>query len=671
MYKIIGNGVSFLLILNCFNLIAQKSPKKFGDVDLKSVEMNTYPIDSNAEAVVLFDFGLTRFQYVKSQGFELIFQRHKRIKILRSDGYKYATVEIPVYRSGNSKEEVRSIKAYTYNTEDGTLEKVKLSKKSIIEEEVDKHWSNIKFTLPNVMEGSVIGYSYEIASDFIFNLQSWPFQDFIPTVYSEYNVKIPEYFYYQKVSKGYHPIEVNRSQSNGTITLTSKSRSEGTVTQTSFQSSVINYSTNDQQFVVRNVPAMTVEPHMTTPYNYMSKIEFELERTQFPQQPVETFMESWSQLNEKYLENEFFGKQVKGSGFLKKEVENLDLAGKTSEEKVASIFDHLRSKMSWNGYYSRYVGSNLKRPYEDGKGNVSEINLTLASMLNKAGIKADPVLLSTRRHGYVNEAFAKSDQFNYVICKAYLSDDKYLLLDATSKSLPVGRLPRRCLNGNGWVVSANNPGWININKYVGSTSKTIESHFSLDSDGILAGNVHFVYKGYEAESQRSNYWKDKDSYAESYRTSTSLDVSEAEIKNDDELDQPFEVTIEVESLDEQSDMIYFHPFMYDDLKENPFKKEKRDFPVDFTYPFKKQLIVSLELDESYEVVEIPEPKILTLPNGAGKFMYQVTQMTDKISIVSLFSINKSVFVPEEYPYLKSFYDQALAKKNEVIVIKRK
>ena len=185
--------ISILIVGNlvCY---AQKPPKKFGDIDFHTVKAKIHPLDSNAEAVVLFDFGLTRFQYINSEGFRLVFERQKRVKIIRSDGYKYATVEIPIYRSNGGKEEVNSLKAYTYNINNGKVQKIKFDKKDIIEEEVSKNWTKVKFTLPNVVEGSVIEYSYELTSDFIFNLQSWTFQDFIPTVYSEYNVRIPEYF---------------------------------------------------------------------------------------------------------------------------------------------------------------------------------------------------------------------------------------------------------------------------------------------------------------------------------------------------------------------------------------------------------------------------------------------------------------------------------------------
>lgn len=662
--------ISILIVGNlvCY---AQKPPKKFGDIDFHTVKAKIHPLDSNAEAVVLFDFGLTRFQYINSEGFRLVFERQKRVKIIRSDGYKYATVEIPIYRSNGGKEEVNSLKAYTYNINNGKVQKIKFDKKDIIEEEVSKNWTKVKFTLPNVVEGSVIEYSYELTSDFIFNLQSWTFQDFIPTVYSEYNVRIPEYFYYQKLSKGYHPLEINRSTSSSSITLVSEAKSNVYQAGNTLQSDNIGYTLNDEQWIARNVSAISKEPFMSAPSNYITKIGFELERTQFPQQAAKTYMESWPELNEKFLENEYFGRQIEGSSFLKRELEKLDLSSEDVTKKIASVYTHVQSKMSWNGFYRKYVEFNLKKPYDAGKGSVSEVNLTLISMLNKSGMRAEPVLLSTRSHGLVNQYFAKADQFNYVICKAYLPDDKFILLDATSKSLPMGQLPRRCLNGSGWVVSKTNSGWININKYIGKTSKSMNANLELNEEGLLGGHITFSYGGYEAESQRSEYFKNSDEYNQRFTNNSSFEVATPTVKNDKNLNDPFKVEIDLEGIDEDAETIYFQPFLFDDLYENPFKSETRNFPIDFSYPFEKKYVVSLELGDSYEVVEVPKPKVIALPNNAGKFVYQASLIGNKINIVSVFSINKSLFIPDEYPYLRAFYDQAIAKKQELIVIKKK
>ncbi|MEO1099166.1 MAG: hypothetical protein AAFX57_15655 [Bacteroidota bacterium] len=199
----------------------------------------------------------------------------------------------------------------------------------------------------------------------------------------------------------------------------------------------------------------------------------------------------------------------------------------------------------------------------------------------------------------------------------------------------------------------------------------MNANLELNEEGLLGGHITFSYGGYEAESQRSEYFKNSDEYNQRFTNNSSFEVATPTVKNDKNLNDPFKVEIDLEGIDEDAETIYFQPFLFDDLYENPFKSETRNFPIDFSYPFEKKYVVSLELDDSYEVVEVPKPKVIALPNNAGKFVYQASLIGNKINIVSVFSINKSLFIPDEYPYLRAFYDQAIAKKQELIVIKKK
>jgi hypothetical protein len=52
-------------------------------------------------------------------------------------------------------------------------------------------------------------------------------------------------------------------------------------------------------------------------------------------------------------------------------------------------------------------------------------------------------------------------------------------------------------------------------------------------------------------------------------------------------------------------------------------------------------------------------------------MYNVAQNGNVITVTSMFQINKSLFTQLEYPYLREFYNQIVAKQAEQIVLKKK
>jgi hypothetical protein len=71
------------------------------------------------------------------------------------------------------------------------------------------------------------------------------------------------------------------------------------------------------------------------------------------------------------------------------------------------------------------------------------------------------------------------------------------------------------------------------------------------------------------------------------------------------------------------------------------------------------------------VEEIPQAKVIALPANAGRFTYSITQAGNLINIVNSFQINKSIFSQAEYPNLREFYNQVVAKQTEQIVLKKK
>lgn len=73
-------------------------------------------------------------------------------------------------------------------------------------------------------------------------------------------------------------------------------------------------------------------------------------------------------------------------------------------------------------------------------------------MLRHENINADPVLLSTRKHGYTNEIYPLINQYNYVIAQVRIGDEIFYL-DATH-ALGFGKLSADCYNGHARVVGS-------------------------------------------------------------------------------------------------------------------------------------------------------------------------------------------------------------------------
>lgn len=623
---------------------AQKAPEKFGKVNIENLKMTKPPIDSTAGAVILFDFGYATFDHK----FEISLEVHTRIKIFNSTEFDRGDIKIPYAEN----DYVEHLKAASYNLENGEIVESKVSKKDIFDEDVREGVKQKRLSIPNVKEGSIIEYTYRVNYGSWSSLSAWYFQTSIPVLHSEYIVKLPEYFTYKQLMTGYIPLEnVERSVETGR-----------------FQDATFN--TNVARYVAKNVPAFKEEPYMTTSQNYISKIKYELSSIAIPGRMYETRMPaSYLALAKDIAGGDYYGKSLENNKYLSDEIAQITADSKTDLEKIQALYEHVR-----DNYEIDYevMAEGLRRIQTLKKGYPSDLNRMLTSLLRESGYDANIVRISTRKHGLLHPIYASPANFNHSITCVTL-DGKDILMDASARNTPFGMLPEKCLNGQGLVISEKEPRIINIDPN-GSNYKMVYANMTIDEAGTLDGKIDVMRKDYNAANFRSENKNEIDEYIKQFEEDkTDWTFNTHEFTDIEKIDNPVKETMEV-SIDGQvedlGNIIYLNPLVYGRIQENPFKTEKRLFPVDFATPMSEMLNYRIKIPEGYSVDEVPEPVLLALPNGAGKFMYQVRSVGGFISIVSKLDINKTVFTADEYPYLREFFTQLTAKQAEQVVLKQ-
>lgn len=636
--------VIFTLI--CCAVCAQKDPIKFGEIPMEDLQMTTYDKDTSAVAVILADFGEARISPYQGK---MLFEHHKRIKILKAEGTSWADVSIFLYHTSSGEENISGLKAVTYNLENGKIVESKMDNGSVFQEKYNKFYNVKKFTLPNVKVGSVIEFTYKHNSDFITNFPNWQFQYKIPSRYTEYRAFIPSFFVMERYMTGYLAPQYDIKDINQS-----------------------NYTDKRHRWVIENVPAFKPEPYMTAENDYVSKINFALAYIDFPGEPTREIMGSWQKLVSNLVVSPAFGKAITGNS-LKKKTEEL-IAGITDpQQKLQVIFDYVKTSLKWNKI-SDIDAYDLKDVFEAKTGSSGDINIALASMLDKAGFTVEPILLSTRDHGFIRQNIPISRQLNYVVCSVKLND-KRIMLDATQRFLPMGILPERCLNGEGLLVNlaASSFTWINLEAI--TKSKTIVStDLVLSPEGELKGKVNFTRDGYDAHKCRSEYSESLEEYIKGIKDGRSWEISKSDFQTMDQVNVPLKETHHVVINDHATvsgDVIYINPMLGFNVAENPFKLDARTYPVDFGSPFEKVVLAKITIPEGYTLDDVPQNKMLALPGGKGKYIYSLNVLGNTINLTSTLAINKALFVQDEYPILREFYTQFVAKQNEQIVLKKK
>ena len=167
--------ITFILILFVAKSIAQNY--KFGKVSKKELEEQFYPLDSTADAAYLHKSRKTYYEHIGGSNFVIVSEYHERIKVYTKKGLAMATQQIFHHTPYNgSAVKINSIKAYTYNIENGRVNKTRLSKSSIFRDKLNKYYSVVKISMPDVKSGSIIELSYTRISPYIHYIEDIEFQ---------------------------------------------------------------------------------------------------------------------------------------------------------------------------------------------------------------------------------------------------------------------------------------------------------------------------------------------------------------------------------------------------------------------------------------------------------------------------------------------------------------
>ncbi|MFD2585083.1 DUF3858 domain-containing protein [Pedobacter vanadiisoli] len=664
------NALRFLTLMLCIGvgtLYAQtdqnvKREFKFGKIAPAEFETKISGPDSSASAIKLFDVGDCYFEISPTtNNFIYVFERHIRYKILNKNGYDLANFRVELYKnSGSAKEDLNYMDAATYNMVDGKMITSKLNKDAKFTEEFNKNYVIKKFTLPNVKEGSIIEFKYKIKSDFIFQLHGWKFQSSVPTLWSEYNVRIPEYFNYKTNMSGYYQIDhplhqnVNASYISG-----------------------LNSNAVYDKYCVANVPALKDEPYVTTMDDYNPKIEFELRATNFPNDIYRDYNGSWSKIINELAQDENFGAYINKNSYAKSVLPGILKGEKDTLATVKLILNHVKNNVKWDKNYSRYSsGTNPKTLFEKKTGSSGDINLALLSLLKEAKIEAYPVLISTRENG-MHPGYPLISAFNNVIAVTEIGNQLYFL-DATDKDLPVGMLDYENLSHQGFYMDFKslNGKWLSTEPSIAS-EKVFVYNMVLDKTHKLSGKINQYSKGYAALNLRSKYRKtnNETEFIKAFKKDkTGLEVSAYKIDNLDNLDELLSESMDVvieDNVEEAGNLVYFTPLLFERTKENLFKLEQRKFPVDFAYPFKESYRITVNFPEDYEIDKLPKGGIYKLPEENGTFTINYISEGKTLMVKSTINVNKSFYTPEEYFDLKELFKTVVEKQAEQIVFKKK
>lgn len=618
------------------------NPPKFADADLSKTKSL---LDENAPAEILYKS--VHFMVDHTIG-ELHKKYFYRIKIYDKDKAEdWLNLEVPLYQSGSNKESLGKFKAFTYNLENGTTVPVKVEKSSQYKSKESKYVNVTKFAFPNVKNGSVLEYQYEIVSPFLYNIPEFLIESDTPSLYTEYVLDTPIHISYNI---------------NYTGALGPKHRivEEKTLYGTQYKT---------YRFGFENVKGFKAEKFVRNDRNYRTKVSAELHSTNYKE--VKLYSSSWDQISKTLYESDDFGGELKKTRLAKDNMPAEVTQMKTELEKANAIFSYVQKTFTWNKDKGIYIDDGIKKMLDSKAGNAAEINLYLVMLLREAGIKADPAVISTVENGMINLVSPNVSNMNFVLASVNINGH-YHMYDATSKQSSMDELPLR--DWNQYAVLLNKTKAVQIemvNMKQSSTFLTVDA--KLSDDGSISGSYSDKDTGTFAMYVKDNYDENPEKYKKQYKENFSIDFTGIDSKVLD--NGEFESTMKFSSsdlIDKVGKKLIINPMLFLSKTSNEFDQvDTRKYPIDFGGPTTKVKKVTLEIPEGYVVEEMPKNKKIVTQDKEITYSYIFEQKGNKLEVTTTTKVSSADYPKEYYPAFKQIWEVASKQENQVISLVKK
>jgi len=632
-------------------------PDTFGQVTDFEKNLRSYDKDPEAGALVLYERGDNYFKVI-DRYIKLVKEYHVKIKILNENEFDQGTIEIPLYHKGTSSEKITKIKAVTHNGN----EQINVLPTEMYTEDYSERWRIKKFTFPKIKVGSILEYKYTLVTPYEYKLDGWEFQSSIPKLYSEFNATIPGNWVYNRALIGFLQLDINDSH----------------IRKSCFHIDGYPKSADCEilKYTMKDIPAFKEEKDfMLAPENYRSRLEFELSQYNKLDGTSTKFTKTWNDVDKKFRGDKDIGRQLTKKGFFERNVPESLLTEGNEKERATNIYKFVQQHYNWNEKYSSYGEARVKEAFENKKGNAWEINMSLINLLNAADLDAKLMMLSTRQSGLPKKIHPVLTDFNYILAKVKIDNVEYLL-DATDKYMPFGMLPFRALNHYGRVMDFSDesywqdivPNKQNISQVRAQITFNPENKKTEGVLDISNSGYHAVYKRKLIDTKTEEEYLDE---LENDLTDNFV-VTHYELAKERSNEKKVSERIKFELEDTfQGEKVYFNPFLIRFFDSNPFKLEKRAYPIDFGHPRTYKYHLNVNVPAGYKVGELPESFALKLGDSNIDLKFLVNKNDSQVSISYHLSLSHAYFEPEDYDAIKQIFGKAVAaQKNSIIVLER-
>lgn len=391
------------------------------------------------------------------------------------------------------------------------------------------------------------------------------------------------------------------------------------------------------------------ESYMASIYNQI--VSYETRYGYYP------YVKGWPELGKEFIDDYLKDFMRKDEG-VEATADSIVAGIEDPLEKARAVYTYVQNEIETRKDEThKYIGHDKLREVIELKfATGSEKNLLLTKMLKYAGLDAWPVLIGNREENLFMPEMYHLRQFDRIISMINLNNTFYFL-DSRSQMGKFGILPPSSRMAGGLCLDPKEPYLVRLILDNPDTHRIDRNVFVIAPDGNVTCSTDVDLSGYFAmEYGEELDSKGKEDFLkEHFLDELNVPCTHEDLKVDTQKNGDMNLHLDY-SIDDfvkrLDDLLIIKPIRFA-YNENPFKSEKRYFPIDFGYPFYFQNTCEIILPDGMAPEELPEP-IEAVINGAG-FTQNCVYDGKRILINSSLKVDKSIFIKEAYHTLKEMF----------------
>ncbi|WP_138430525.1 DUF3857 domain-containing protein [Fodinibius saliphilus] len=644
-------GVSLLVLTS--SLYAQQ----FQDADFGVIPDSLYHLSSSGAPYTITNKEMDVSFEEKGGSIVATLEHHVRLKVFDKTAREASIISIPYYYD-NNMERISDISGWTHLPSGN---QIALRQDDIRTVNINSRYNVKEFTMPTVVDGAILEYRYTIERRYIEELPDFFLSHPVPTEAAKLTITYPNYLRYKQLTENY-----SGSVDNSFVyTDTSSVPKIFTIPQ---PKPIVT-----ERWMAYDIPATEKEPYITSLDDHRAKFKFMMSEFGIPRQTLDI---GWDVVVAKLRKNTNPLTEIRKNSYAHAKGDSIAKAhtGNNAKEIQNHVFRYLNERMSFSGAHSPYSNTRSRAVLAGEVADQAAINQTLVAMLRGAGIKAFPVLVSTRKSGAINKSFPSFYQFNAQMVRSHIEGQTYVMDASFSHSQP-GLIPVDMYNDEGLEFKTRSFEWFKIAPNKSRFDIEVDVEAQLTSQGTLRGTIISHQKGYPTQQirrQRTDGMNDADIVSRAlFDGYGDIKLDSVSIRNLNEYDRSAEISARFEIEDYAtsfSNGLEYRPMIVGYRMSNPFGDASRDLPVTLDAPEKLNVSYSITLPSGFSVEGIRRDQSLSMDGAEFSELYKLEP--EQLNYSYQININRKDFSVQLFPQLYNLYSRWVQLSNSKWLIKR-